>query len=438
MPEQQNVEWKESWRDEYMKWISGFANAKGGSIFIGKADDGSITGVLNYKKLMEDLPNKISSKLGVLCDINLHKEGSLHYIEILTRPYNIAISYNGKYYRRSGSTNQELRGSDLNEFLLKQSGRTWDAVVEPNATLDDIDKDSLKTFVEEAVKNGRLSAIESETDIKSILENLRLMEDVKLKRAALLLFGKDPKKYFVSAFIKIGMFGESDTELKFQEVLEGNLVSLATDAFMALSTKFLKKNISYEGIKRLEILEYPSDAIREALFNAMVHRVYEAAPIQISVYDDRIVFWNQGTLPEQLTIQDLKAKHSSFPRNPLIADVFFKAGFIESWGRGTLKIIDECSKAGLPEPKIEEITGGILVTLFKDKTNEDYLKRLDVSDNQKEAIRYLKNNFSITNSKYQELFEVSDRTALRHLDELTKLGILKKVGEKKGTIYTLY
>lgn len=420
-----------------MKWISGFANASGGSIFIGKSDDGAITGIPNYKKLLDDLPNKISSKLGVLCDINLHEKNGNHYLEIVVRPYNIAISYNGKYYHRSGSTNQELKGSDLNEFLLRKSGRTWDDVIEPNATMDDIDEDAVKLFISDAISSGRLPQIKSETDIDFIFENLRLVENGKLKRAALLLFGKDPRKYFISAFVKIGMFGDSDTDLEFQESLEDNLINLSTNGFLRLTTTFLKRRISYEGVKRLETLEYPADALREALFNALVHRVYEATPIQISVYRDRIIFWNQGALPKQLTIENLKSKHSSFPRNPLVAEVFFKAGLIESWGRGTLKIIEACEKAGLPEPKIEEVTGGISVTLFKDRTNTEYLDELNVSDSQKEAVRYVKETGFISNSKYQELFNVSARTALRHLDELTKFGVLKKVGSKKGTIYKI-
>lgn len=420
-----------------MRWISGFANAAGGSIFIGKSDDGTIKGISNYKKLLDDLPNKISSKLGVLCDIDLHEKEGNHYLEIVTRPYNIAISYNGKYYHRSGSTNQELKGSDLNEFLLRKLGRTWDDVIEPNATMDDIDEDSVKLFIDDAISSGRLPQIKSETDIDFIFENLRLVEDGKLKRAALLLFGKDPKKYFISAFVKIGMFGESDTDLEFQESLEDNLINLSTDGFLRLTTKFLKRRVSYEGVKRHDTLEYPEDALREALFNAMIHRVYEATPIQIRVYDDRIIFWNQGALPKQLTVEDLKSRHLSFPRNPLIAEVFFKAGLIELWGRGTLKIIEECKKAGLPEPEIEEVTGGISVTLFKDRTNEEYLVKQNVSEIQKEAVNYIKKTGSITNSKYQELFNVSDRTALRHLNELTRLGVLKKIGAKKGTTYEL-
>ena len=87
MPEQQNIEWKQSWRDEYLQWISGFANANGGVLYIGKDDKGNVVGLNNAERLMEQLPNKISSKLGLLCDINLHENNGLNFIEIVTKPY---------------------------------------------------------------------------------------------------------------------------------------------------------------------------------------------------------------------------------------------------------------------------------------------------------------------------------------------------------------
>ena len=437
MPEQQNIEWKQSWRDEYMKWISGFANAEGGSIFIGKTDDGTVNGVVDYKRLMDDLPNKISSKLGVFCEVNLLEENSLYYLEIITKPYSNAISYNGKYYLRVGSTNQELTGIKLTEFLLKKAGKTWDDVIEPNATLDDINQETIDAFKVMVKSSGRLSALESETDINIILKNLRLTENGKLKRATLLLFGKNPRRFYISSFIKIGRFGTSDSDLKSQELIEGNLYQLAFKTIDILNIKYFKKKITYQGEKRVEIPEYPFDAVREALFNALVHRVYEAAPIQISIYDDKVIFWNQGTLPNDLSEEDLKIKHASFPRNPHIAESFFHAGFIESWGRGTIRIIEECIGAGLPEPRIEEVTGGVAVTLYKDKASNDYLSKFDLNDNQLKAVKYIRENGHITNGTYQELYKVSDRTALRHLDELVKLDVLMKVGEKKGTRYEI-
>jgi len=167
---------------------------------------------------MDDIPNKIQNYLGILCNVNLHESSAKYYIEIDVKPYDVPISYHGKYHYRSGSTKQELKGTVLNEFLLKKAGKTWDDVIEPNATYTDIDEKAIKVF--------------------------------KL-----------------------------------------------------------------------------------------------------------------GELPEKITIEDLKRKHASYPINPRLADVFFKGGLIEAWGRGTLKIINECIQYGLPEPAIELMSGGIAVTI---------------------------------------------------------------------------
>lgn len=123
MPENQNIEWKESWRDEYLKWICGFANAKGGKIIIGKNDRGEVIGVDKFKKLMDDIPNKIQNQLGIICDVDLKEYEDKKYIEIDVKPYDVPISYQGKYHYRSGSTKQELKGNALNEFLLKKAGK---------------------------------------------------------------------------------------------------------------------------------------------------------------------------------------------------------------------------------------------------------------------------------------------------------------------------
>ena len=123
MPEQQNIEYKQSWHDDYLKWVCGFANAQGGNIFIGKDDDGEIVGVANYKTLMDEIPNKIRNLMGITIDVNLHGENSKYYIEIVIHPYSVPISLRGRYYFRSGSTKQELTGASLNEFLLKKSGK---------------------------------------------------------------------------------------------------------------------------------------------------------------------------------------------------------------------------------------------------------------------------------------------------------------------------
>tara|TARA_B100000809_G_scaffold159282_1_gene156655 strand:- start:214 stop:1542 length:1329 start_codon:yes stop_codon:yes gene_type:complete len=439
MPESQNIEWKESWRDEYLKWICGFANAKGGKIYIGKADNGNVVGVAKFEKLMEDIPNKITNHLGIVANVNLLEESGNHYIEIEIPSYDVPISYHGKYHFRSGSTKQELTGNALNEFLLRKTGKTWDDVIEPNATLEDIDEKAIAAFKRGAIKSNRLPQVEDENDVLQIFKNLRLTNGDKLKRSAVLLFGKDPRNFYINAFVKIGRFGKTDDELLSQEVIEGNAFELANQTLEILDKKYFTKSISYDGLQRIETTEYPYEAIREVLLNAIVHRQYLGAPIQISIYDDKLMIWNYGTLPEDLTLEDLKKKHTSHPRNPFLADVFFKGGLIESWGRGTLKIISECKAAGLPQPETKVMSGGIAVTIFKDIYNEKHLQQYDLNERQLKAVMYVKENGEITNKIYQELCDTSKATATRDLTELIeKYKLLLRTGEVgAGTVYKL-
>ena len=123
MPEQQNIEYKQNWHEEYLKWVCGFANAQGGVIYIGKDDNGDVVGLEDYKKLMDDIPNKIRNVMGITVEVNLQEGAGKHFIEIVTHPYSVPISLRDRYYYRSGSTKQELTGASLNEFLLKNRAK---------------------------------------------------------------------------------------------------------------------------------------------------------------------------------------------------------------------------------------------------------------------------------------------------------------------------
>lgn len=437
MPEQQNIEYKQSWHDDYLKWVCGFANAQGGEIFIGKDDSGKVVNVADYIKLMDDIPNKIRNAMGITVEVNLHEEKGNHFIEIITPPYSVPISLRGRYYYRSGSTKQELTGASLNEFLLKKSGKTWDDVIEPRANFDDIDEKAVNTFLKACENAGRLPENNS-LSITELFEKLRLSENSQLKRSAIILFGKDPGKFYPNTFVKIGRFGKDDADIKFQETEEGNLILLLRAVLNQLNHKFLIKTIEFEGMHRIEKGEYPVAAIREMLLNALVHRNYMGAPIQIRVYDDKISIWNEGTLPDGLTLDALKRSHSSRPRNPIIADVCFKGGYIDAWGRGTIKIIDTCKQADLPEPEMIELDGGLSITLFKDNISPEKLSKLGLNDRQVKAVLVLKEKRKITNKEYQEINETTERTASRDLSDLVEKGIIKSSGIKgAGAFYTL-
>ena len=439
MTETQNIEYKQSWRDEYLKWICGFANANGGSIFIGKDDNGNVVGVTDAKRLLEEIPNKVRAVLGILADVNLHTTAQGDIIEIIVEGYPYPVNYKGQYHYRSGSTKQELKGTALDKFLLQKKGKRWDGVPVPKVSVKDLKQDSFEFFRKRAFKSQRIEE-DILTDTNELLiENLQLKENEFLKRAAILLFHSNPENFVTGAYIKIGYF-ETDDDLKFQNEIHGNLFEQIEKAMDLLFTKYIKAAISYEGINRVETYEYPRDAVREALLNAIAHKDYSGGvPIQISVYSDKIIIWNEGHLPENWTVKNLLEKHASRPYNPDIANTLFRSGYIESWGRGTIKIIRECKQAGIPEPIFSYDSSDISVEFRKDIYNEKHLKTLNLSDRQVKAILFVREKGKITNSDYQILNDVSKATATRDLTELTETHkILKRTGDiGVGTNYVL-
>lgn len=437
MAESQSIEYKKSWRDEYLKWLCGFANANGGKLFIGIDDNGNVAGIDNYRELLEQLPNKFRDILGVFAEVNLQSKGNKHFLEIIVPRYDVPISMRGKYYVRTGSTLQELKGPALNEFILKRTGKTWDDIPEQRATISDIDETAISQFLKDASKAKRI-IVENDISIHNLLEKLRLIEDGKLKRSAIVLFGKDPGKFYPNTAVKIGKFGESDADLKFHEVIEGNLIQMKERIEEMLNAKFFIHPIDFEGMQRVERDEYPVAAVREMILNALVHRNYIGAQTQIRLYDDHFSVWNDGGLPDGITEEDLKKIHRSKPRSPLIADVCFKGGYIDSWGRGTIKIIESCQEAGLLEPVLKEEQGGFLSKIFKDWLTKDGLKKLELTERQIKAVLYTKKYGDITNSKYQEIANVSKATASRDIKVLEEKGLLKNIGTKgSSAIYKI-
>jgi len=437
MAESQSIEYKKSWRDEYLKWICGFANANGGKLFIGIDDNGNVAGIDNYRELLEQLPNKFRDILGVFAEVNLQSKGNKYFLEIIVPRYDVPISMRGKYYVRTGSTLQELKGPALNEFILKRTGKTWDDIPEQRATISDIDETAISQFLKDASKAKRI-IVENDISIHNLLEKLRLIEDGKLKRSAIVLFGKDPGKFYPNTAVKIGKFGESDADLKFHEVIEGNLIQMKKRIEEMLNAKFFIHPINFEGMQRVERDEYPVAAVREMILNALVHRNYMGAQTQIRLYDNNFSVWNDGGLPDGITEEDLKKIHRSKPRSPLIADACFKGGYIDSWGRGTIKIIESCQEAGLLEPILKEEQGGFLSKIFKDWLTKDGLKKLELTERQIEAVLYTKKYGDITNSKYQEIANVSKATASRDIKVLEEKGLLKNIGTKgSSAIYKI-
>ena len=146
MRENQHTEFKESWHDEYTRYISAFCNTEGGVLYIGIDDKGEVVGIEQPKKLIEKLPNFIAQKTGIMPLIHLREKAGKEYLEIEVQPSAMPISVHGRYYTRSGSVTSELQGNQLNMFLAAKMGLTWESVIEEDFSLEDIDTETVERF----------------------------------------------------------------------------------------------------------------------------------------------------------------------------------------------------------------------------------------------------------------------------------------------------
>ena len=467
MKEDQHIEFKQSWRDEYLQYICGFANAQGGTLYIGIDDKGEVCGIKNAHTLLENLPNQINQTMGLLAQVDLHVDEEKEYISIHVEPSDQAISYRGKFYYRSGSTLQEMNGVALTDFLFRKNNTTWDQSIVEEATLNELDAESVDYFVRKAVDAQRLDASVRELSHIQLLRKLKLVNhEDQLTMAALLLFGKDIEKWNLMASFRIGRFQQSQANLLFQDNIVCPLIHMPERVLWTLRSRYLVAPIHYEGLQRVEPLEIPEDALREMVCNAIVHKNYLGPHIQMRVWDDKIELWNFGELPYNYTIEKLLQTHESYPRNPLIAQIFYLAGLIEQWGRGYEKIHDAFVREHLMQPTFEQARGGILVTIPREKfiaiqtgksigaelstaqdnqtSQKSVQKSVQKSTEKQQAIYDLiKNKGSIEplNEPLNELLnterialllDIPYSTAKRIVKDLEKKSLIVRVGSKKN------
>lgn len=390
-------------------------------------------------------------------------EGDKEYIEIVVSPSNMPIAYKGTYHYRSGSTKQELKGLALQQFIMEKMGHSWDDIPVYGATLDDIDRNAIDYFLQCSIKAGRMDESEANSSTEDVLRNLGLFtREGELKNAAILLFGKHVGQFFPSAVFKIGRFHTDESDLIIQDVIEGNLIQMASRVMEVLRTKYLLSPIHYEGLQRIEQLEIPDKALRELIYNAISHKAYTGPAIQMRIYDRSIELWNYGLLPKELTPAALLQKHSSYPRNYNIANVFYKAGFVESWGRGFKKIAEEFERASLPLPTIEENGGGVMAIVQRKTIDEVIAERdgdvgvnvgvkvgVNVGVNSREIsdvklterqtimVSVIKSNPMVTAKQMSETLSVTVRTIERDLALMQKAGIIRHEGSDKTGVWVI-
>lgn len=323
---------------------------------------------------------------------------------------------------------------------MRKRGATWDNLPLPAFSLDDVDDETVVHFKQWAAKKGRVDQSVLDEPKDALMEKLHLMNGPYLTNAAMLLFSKDPEKWQLGVYVKIGYF-ETNADLLYQDEIHGSILEQIDKIVELVYLKYMRAKITYEGMQRIERYFVPEEAMREALLNALCHKQYQSGvPIQISVYEDKLYIANCGCLPENWTLENLISKHASSPYNPNIAHVFYLAGFIESWGRGIEKICLACERDGVPQPEYTINPSDIMVkfTAPRDRvirvTERVTVKVTEkVTDKEQELLTLLTEDPGYTMPQLAARLSVSRKTVAARLKKLKDAGLIERIGsDRKG------
>ncbi len=309
------------------------------------------------------------------------------------------------------------------------------------AKLSDIDEKKIRWFLKVA-REKRNFPLELKASVRDVLIHLNLLHEGQLMNATVLLFGKNPHKFFLQAEVKCVQLPSTEIEKPFTSyhIYDGNLFDQVDKAVAFVLDAIRLPVIQQEHTAQVSRPhEIPIFAIQEAIVNAVAHRDYDASSgVQVMLFLDRVEVWNSGSLPSRLKLSDLKKPHTSFPHNPLIAGAFYFANYIQRVGSGTVEMVKQCKAKGLPEPDFVSIRNDeFRVILPRDVFTEEVLTKMDLNERQIKAVKYVKEKGKITNREYRQLNNVSDEGARRDLAVLLKKKIFKTQGRGRSSSYVM-
>ena len=336
--ENDNVEFKPSLSqmNEIVQTISGFSNLRGGTLLVGVSDTGRILGCDIGKDTIEKLTNTINQHIEPRIHPEINIE-DIHDRKIIIIKVNESIDKPVlaycKLYKRVGKSTLLSSRHEFEKLVLEKHKEKlrWDNQICERADLSDIDENAIKIFLKLVHESKRIK-VENES-VELILRKLGLITSEGITNAGILLFGKDPKKFFSNDLVKCGRFKNEESK-EFMDIrdFDGNLFDCLEKSILFIKGH-IKVSAKIEGLLRKEKWEIPIEALREAIINALIHRDYLISGFTyIKIYDNKIIISNPGILPEQIALKDLYKKHESIPKNPLLADVFYYTGFIDAWG----------------------------------------------------------------------------------------------------------
>ena len=428
--ENETVEFKSSFNNEVIETLVAFANAKGGQLFLGLSDEGTVKGVNIQPESIQKWINEVKTKTApsIIPDAEILEINEKTIVVLSINEYPIKpVSFKGRYYKRIKNANHLLSVNEISNLHTQSIQSSWDAFPHPLATLEDLDFAKVSQFIEKVNNGGRFSLPNNVIDA---LNKLKLIQNHKPVHAALLLFAKNNFNHN----IHVGRF-KTPAMILDDKMLKGDLFSLVEDTIRYIIGQIkVAFEISGKTSQRTEIFEYPIPAIRELVMNAIVHRDYMSPiDIQIKIFDQSITIFNPGKLFGNLTVEDLKTDHyQSNTRNKLIAEAFYLTKDIEKYGSGFIRVREEIRTYPTMQYEYKEIANGFLVELRyeKQKVVEKVVEK--ITENQASILKLIENNAHISAKEIAEIINISSRKVQENIAKLKALGILERIGAPKG------
>jgi ATP-dependent DNA helicase RecG len=426
--------------------ICAFLNNKGGIVLLGVKDNGQIIGQNVTDNTKQELAREIK-KIEPNAPIEIYYiplDDGNQVIALEVPPgKHIPYAYDGRPFERNQSTTERMTQHLYEQLIIKrgQLNHDWDEYLTSDYSIDDLDHEEIRKTIKEGVDHDRISVKALNDSLKQILSNLKLLEHDALNNAAVALYAKNPKSNFTEYTISLARFKGVDKLGDFidNKRVTGNIFQLISAAHEFASRHLpIASYFEADKLQRIDQPAVPVLALREALINAMCHRDYTIrnTTFTLAIYDDRLELWNVGGLLPPLNIEALQHPHGSYPRNKLIADVLYKRGWIESWGSGTLRMIDYCSNNKTPAPIFSEYSGGFSVTFpFKEKMGHypqgEPKTEINLTIRQEKILSILADGSILSaNQIFSYLQDNSSlRTIQADLTELKKLGVIKQIGK---------
>ena len=435
--ESETLELKESFNQRAVETVGALANTRGGTILVGVDKEGNVKGAPMTDEILKDWANRISnaSEPTLIPDVSSLDVDGNAVVVIFVKEFPLKpVAIRGRCYRRVGPSNRQMTPTEISELHLHSVGMTWDSVHSPGRTVDDIDMEKVSDYLEKARRVGRRKYAEDE-DLSTLLEKTELVKDGLPTWAAMIAFGRQPP---LQAKVKCGRIRGTSTIVD-DFVVEAPLLK-QVDEVMNYMRRVFRLSYEFTGqAERTEVWEYPLEAVREAVTNAICHRDYSSpTEIQVKVFDDELVIWNPGPLPPGMTMERLMdPRHNSVPRNRLLAMLFYDTELIERYGSGIERMLAECERLDFPVPEFNEYQNGFQVIFHKDIYTEERLKDMGLNERQIRGILFVKERGKITNRDYREQNDVSDETSRKELAELVEKGMLVMKGRGRSTYYSL-